>query len=188
MVAVSILWKRLDTPGHDACRLDGNDAGWKLDGTAVFRHDGAPARLTYQVACDLAWRTLQGKVEGWLGNQSIAFSISRTDAGLWALNGLAVPSIEDCADLDLGFTPATNLLPIRRLDLAEGQSAEAPAAWLDVSKGKLAVLPQRYERRSKTTYWYEAPSVQYAALLEVSPTGFVLRYPGLWEAESRLLT
>ncbi len=184
MVVTSILWKRLDTPGHDACRLDGDDAGWKLHGTAVFRHDGVPARLTYQVVCDLAWRTLHGLVEGWLGAQPVAYSIARMDAGGWTLNGLVISGMEDCVDLDLGFTPATNLLPLRRLDLADGQTAEAPAAWLNVAAGTLAVLPQRYERRSKAAYWYEAPSIQYAALLEVAPTGFVLRYPGLWEAES----
>lgn len=179
-----MLWKRLDTPGHDACRLDGNGAGWTLDGTAVFRHDGAPARLTYRVVCDPAWRTLRGRVAGWIGVQPVAFRIARTDSGVWTLNGLMVSGLDDCVDLDLGFTPATNLLPLRRLDLADGHSAEAPAAWLHLSAGMLAVLPQRYERRSRTTYWYEAPSVHYAALLEVASTGFVLRYPGLWEAES----
>lgn len=184
MAIAPILWKRLDAPGHDACCLERYDAGWKLHGSAVFRHDGAPAQLTYQVVCDPAWRTLQGQVEGWLGVQPVAIRIARTNAGVWTLDGLVVASLENCIDLDLGFTPATNLLPLRRLDLAEGQSAEAPAAWLDVAAGTLAVLPQRYERRSKTTYWYEAPSVNYEALLEVAPTGFVLRYPGLWETES----
>jgi hypothetical protein len=67
--------------------------------------------------------------------------------------------------------------------LAEGQAADAPAAWLDVPAGTLQILPQRYERRAKATYWYEAPSVNYAALLEVTPTGFIRRYPGLWEIE-----
>jgi hypothetical protein len=28
--------RRLDTPGHDAARLDRNEAGWRLQGTAVF--------------------------------------------------------------------------------------------------------------------------------------------------------
>lgn len=67
MEIASVLWRRLDTPGHDACRLEGTDAGWKLDGTAVFREDRLPARLTYQVTCDLAWRTKEGRVHGWLG-------------------------------------------------------------------------------------------------------------------------
>src|SRR5207244_2474062 len=40
MEVAAILWRRLDTPGHDACRLERSDAGWELDGTAVFREDG----------------------------------------------------------------------------------------------------------------------------------------------------
>jgi len=85
--------------------------------------------------------------------------------------------------LDLGFTPATNLSQLRRIALAEGQAADVPVAWLDVATGSLVALPQRYERRTASTYWYEAPSVGYADLLEVAPSGFVRRYPGLWEAE-----
>lgn len=182
-MAASILWRRLDTPGHDACRLEGSDAGWQLEGTAVFRHEGGPARLNYQVTCDLAWRSQQGQVRGWLDLQSIDFRIARTAEGLWTLNGAAVPGLDHCVDLDFGFTPATNLMQLRRLALAEGQAADAPAAWLDVSAGTLEVLPQRYERRTEATYWYEAPTVNYAALLEVVPVGFTRRYPGLWEME-----
>jgi hypothetical protein len=92
--------------------------------------------------------------------------------------------VAHCLDLDFGFTPSTNLLQLRRLALAEGQGTDAPAAWLDVSTGAFAVLVQRYERRSATTYWYEAPRFSYAELLEVDPLGFVRRYPGLWEAEA----
>lgn len=102
---------------------------------------------------------------------------------MWTLNGAAVPGLESYVDLDLGFTPATNLPQLRRVALADGQGADVPVAWLDVSAGTLTVLPQRYERRSATTYWYEAPSVNYAGLLEVDSTGFIRRYPGLWEAE-----
>jgi uncharacterized protein len=64
-----------------------------------------------------------------------------------------------------------------------GQAADVPVAWLDVAAGTLEVLPQRYERRSEAAYWYEAPRFDYAALLEVSPAGFIQRYPGLWEAD-----
>jgi hypothetical protein len=57
-----------------------------------------------------------------------------------------------------------------------------PVAWIDAPDGVLQALPQRYERRSATTYWYESPTVGYAELLELAPSGFVRRYPGLWEA------
>jgi len=184
MAQASILWRRLDTPGHDACHLKGNDVGWTLDGTAVFLQDGVPARLAYRIDCDLKWHTRQGQVLGFLGVKSTEFSIVRTTAGAWTLNGAVVSGLEGCVDLDLGFTPATNLLPVRRLALAEGQAADAPAAWLDVFAGTVQILPQRYERRSQSTYWYEASSIHFEALLDVAPVGFIRRYPGLWEAES----
>jgi hypothetical protein len=180
-----VLWRRLDTPGHDACRLERSDAGWQLDGTAVFREDGAPAQLAYRVVCDLSWRTLRGYVLGWVGARRVEFIIARTPQGVWTLGGADVPGLESYVDLDFGFTPATNLPQVCRLTLAEGQAADVPVAWLDVSAGTLEVLPQRYERRSEASYWYEAPSVGYAGLLEVDPTGFIRLYPGLWEMESR---
>jgi hypothetical protein len=129
------------------------------------------------------WRTQQGQVRGWLEVRSVEFTVVRTAQGEWILNGAVVPGLERYVDLDLGFTPATNLSQIRRLALAEGQAADAPVAWLDVSAATLQVLPQRYERRTEATYWYEAPSVDYAGLLEVTPTGFIRRYPGQWEME-----
>lgn len=109
------------------------------------------------------------------GERGTDRSAASSDEGLSSL---------DACDLDLGFTPVTNLLPIRRLNLAVGHAADAPAAWFNVSTGTLGLLLQRYERRSEATYWYEAPSVGYAALLEGAPTGLVHHYPALWEAEA----
>lgn len=183
MTVLAVLWRRLDTPGHDACWLEGSDAGWQLHGTAVFREDGAPARLAYHLECDLSWCTRRGRVHGWLGVRPVDFTIARTDQGAWTLNAAVVPGLERYVDLDFGFTPATNLPQVRRLALAVGQAAEVPVAWLDVSAGTLEALPQRYERRSEESYWYESPTAGYSGLLEVTSDGFIRRYPGLWEME-----
>jgi hypothetical protein len=176
-----VIWRRLDPPGHDACRLLDTGGGWLLTGTAVFRDAGGPACLTYRVECDRAWRAGAGLVEGWIGRNAVAIRLARTPDG-WTLNGHPVPSVGTCVDVDLNFTPATNLIALARLNLGVGQQADATAAWLDVAAGTLTVLPQRYHRRGGDRYWYEAPTVGYAALLEVAPSGFVRRYPGLWEA------
>lgn len=182
MQMASILWRRLDTPGHDACRLTRNDRGWEFDGAAVYRENGNTAWLAYCLVCDLAWRTARGMVRGWLGNQPVTFSVERTSGGLWTLNGAAVPGLERCVDLDLGFTPATNASQFLRIGLSVSQAEDVPVAWLDVSTGAIGLLPQRYERRSPETYWYEAAG--YQGFLEVDSTGFIRRYPGLWEAEA----
>jgi hypothetical protein len=183
-LTASILWRRLDAPGHDACRLQQTDSGWELAGTAAFLDHGEAARLTYEVLGDAEWRTQYSVVEGWIGSRSMLLRIERTPAGLWILNNTLVPRLEGCLDLDLAFTPATNLVQLKRLALPVGESADVPVAWLDPSTGVLERLEQRYERRGAQSYWYQAPRFGYAALLDIDGNGFVRRYPGLWEAEA----
>src|SRR5262245_54236615 len=177
------FWRRLDTPGHDVCRLEKHPNGSRLRGTAVFWHKAGPASFNYSVDCDLGWKTVWGKVEGFLGRQETKYIIVR-QRDIWTLNGVAVSGLERLIDLDLGFTPATNLQQLRRVPIAENESAQVPVAWLDIETGMLAELSQSYERRSATTFWYEATSVGYKGLLDVAPNGFIRRYPGLWEAET----
>lgn len=183
-VIASVLWRRLDNPGHDACWLVETGDGFAIEGSAVFGDGVVPARLNYRVACDGAWRSLRGEVSGWLGARSVNYAVTRSSEGVWSFNGAAVPGLQDCVDLDFGFTPATNLLQLRRIDLAIGAAADVPVAWLDVSAGTLEYLAQRYERRAESTYFYEAPRFEYVDVLEVLPSGFARRYPGLWESES----
>jgi len=183
MNPTSMLWRRLDTPGHDACHLLEDKGGWRLSGTAVFQQEGAPACLTYALAGDRSWRTGRAEVSGWIGAVAVDVTVIRTGSGEWIMNGAMVPGLEGLVDLDLAFTPATNLLQLRRVNLAEGHRAEVPVAWLDVVAGSLSRLPQTYERRTRLTYWYESPTAPYSGLLEVDPSGFIARYPGLWEAE-----
>jgi uncharacterized protein len=178
----TILWRRVDNPGHDACRLLELGDAWRLEGTAVFRQEGVPACLTYKVDCDANWRTREGVVHGWVGTSPLDLRITRAD-GMWTLNGQVVPQLDGCADLDIGFTPATNLIQLRRIALQVGDAVEVPVAWLDATVGILDRLQQRYERRSEELYWYEAPRFDYFALLQVSAIGFVEKYPNLWEAE-----
>jgi len=89
-------------------------------------------------------------------------------------------------DLDLSFTPATNLLPLRRLALVSGQSAEVRSAWLEWPEVRLTPLVQRYVRRSQAEYEYEADlpgASPFRGMLRVQPDGWVLDYAGLWHAE-----
>lgn len=183
MAIASILWRRVDVPGHDACLLEQARDGWRLDGAAVFRQEESPAQLRYRIEVNDAWQAREGSVRGWIGAQVVDLVIRRSVDGLWSINGELVTGLGRCVDLDLGFTPATNLFHLRRIALAEGQAAAVPAAWLDANAGTLDVLHQRYERLNADTYMYEAPRFDYAARLEVSSVGFVQRYPGLWEAE-----
>jgi hypothetical protein len=181
-----ILWRRLDLPGHDAAALVESADGAELRGVAVFLDQGGPTALHYRVRCSAGWQTGEAQIHGWLGPQPVELSIGRDGAGRWTLDGTACPAVAGCVDLDLSFTPATNLLPLRRLNLDVGGTAEIRSAWLDWPAATLAPLVQRYTRRSPTTYGYESDvpgSSRFAAELRVDPNGWVVDYPGLWQAE-----
>jgi uncharacterized protein len=60
------LWRRLDTPGHDACAVARDGDGHVIDGMAVFRNSNEVARLRYRVDCDAEWVT-RPLVDGWVG-------------------------------------------------------------------------------------------------------------------------
>jgi uncharacterized protein len=172
-------WMRLDRPGRDAALLEPRDGGWLLRGAAAFDHNGGSAAVAYQVEVDARWETKRGVVSGFLGDKTIAHEIRRDDAG-WRLGGHAIEGLEPLVDLDFGFTPATNVLQLSRIALELGGRADVPVVWFDLDSASLIELPQSYERRSEASYWYEAPTVPYRALLEIAPNGFVRSYPGLW--------
>ena len=180
----SILWRGLFVPGHEACSLFSQDSHWHLEGTAVFSHEQRPCRLDYQVVCDATWRTLSARVEGWVGRNAVDIQIKTDSSKRWWLNEVEQPDVLSCTDVDLNFSPSTNLLPIRRLNLAVGESAEVKAAWLRFPSFKLEPLSQIYHRLGENTYRYESAGGQFVAELKVNQSGFVLDYPGIWQAEA----
>ncbi len=175
------LWRRLDEPGHDACALWPVANGWRLSGAAAFRDTGLACHLRYEVIADPAWRTRRATVSGQAGRRVVDLRITCAARGGWTFNGVPQPRLAGCADVDLGFTPATNLLPIRRLALKVGQRAEAPAAYLEFPRLRLLVLPQIYRRLSETRYAYESPAHNYSATLEVTKLGAIKDYPDVFE-------
>jgi uncharacterized protein len=179
----SILWRGIYFGGHEATRLYQLDTEWCLEGTAVFSSENRTCLLSYMVLCDLSWRTVKGTVSGWLGNDNVNVDISVDVRHRWTLNGVEKPAVNGCVDLDLNFSPSTNLLPIRRLNLAVGQQAEVSAAWLRFPSFELEPLSQVYTRLDEVTYRYSSSGGKFVCDLTVNDAGFVTDYPGLWRAE-----
>ena len=140
-------------------------------------------KLDYQVVCTAAWRTLSAKIGGWLGSTAVDIYIKIDPNQHWWLNEVEQPDVMGSIDLDLNFSPSTNLLPIRCLDLAVGEKAEITAAWLRFPSFMLEPLPQQYSRLDESTYRYESAGGQFVSKLKVNRSGFVIDYPGIWQAE-----
>jgi hypothetical protein len=182
----TILWQGILMPGHDACRVYYEDSQWHLEGTAVFSHDLQPCLLSYQIICDVAWHTLSVKVDGWIEKKIVSTQIRTGSGHRWWLNDVEVLEVAGCIDVDLNFSPSTNLIPIRRLNLKVGEKAELTAAWLKFPSLKLEPIPQSYKRLEEQIYRYESGNGSFVADLRVNPAGFVLDYPDIWRAEHGL--
>jgi hypothetical protein len=180
--SASFFWQRLDQPGHDSCRLFTLAGGWRLSGAAVFWGADRPCHFNYEVTVDAAWRTRSAIVDGYLGDKQVQLRISSARNVGWRAGTELQESIAGCIDVDLGFTPATNLIPIRRLSLEVGACAEAPAAYLEFPRMRWVTLPQTYRRIARRAYEYQAPTSGYAGTLEVSAIGAITHYPGLFRA------
>lgn len=177
------LWRRLDTMGHDACRYVADELGWLIEGCAVYAEHDRVATLSYRVRCDEAWRSRSASVSGWVGSEALTIDVVHTPGDRWTVNGREVPELAGLIDIDLGFTPATNMSAIRRLDLAVGERAEIGTVWLDDADWQIKPLRQIYARAEPQAYDYESPAHHFHARLVTDEAGAIAEYPGLWHRE-----
>ena len=141
--------------------------------------------VEYIIECDQTWNTQAARVSGWVGDGSIDIELKVEPDHNWLFNGIEQPAVKGCTDADLNFSPSTNLLPIRRLNLEIGQEAPVSAAWLRFPSFKLERLDQIYRRLDQTTYRYESNGGKFVAELKVNSFGLVTSYPELWEQERK---
>ena len=169
-------------PGHEAVRIYQGEDGWYVDGSCVFLFEGQPCRLEYLIECDPEWRTSFVTVDGFVGDDVVAIELE-IDGDVWYMNGAEVPEVEGCLDVDLNFSPVTNLLPIKRERLSVGFKAPVRAAWLRFPSFELEPLEQTYLRRSEFVYNYRS-STGFEKDITVDEFGLVSEYPDFWIRES----
>lgn len=179
----TILWRCIHMPGHEYCSVYEEADRWFVSGTAVFSNDREPCRLEYLIECNHEWETAAARVSGWVGAKSIDIELSVDTDHRWLLNGAEQPAVQGCTDVDLNFSPSTNLLPIRRVNLSVGQEAPVSAAWLRFPSFELQRLDQIYRRIDETTYEYESNDGSFRSELKVNDFGLVTNYPDLWELD-----
>ena len=180
-----VRWRRLDVPGWEDARVEQTVGGSRFTGEVDVEEAGTKARLRYRIECDAEWRTRTASVDGEVGGQPMRIALSADGAGHWTRDGVPLPELEGALDVDLGFTPATNTLPIRRLALAVGAGAPVRSAWVRFPELRLEPLEQTYTREAEHVFRYRAlvDGEPFSARLDTDAFGRVVRYEGLWEID-----
>jgi len=175
----TVLWRRMKGEGLEFCEIEPMRAGWQIAGTALAQLDDIPTRVQYQVVCDDDWQTQTVAVTQWRDGASRTLALTRDATDHWYVNGNQVPALTGCKDIDLGITPATNTLPIRRLALAVGARTAVTAAWVRFPALTVAPLAQHYTRLAEQQYRYE--STNFVTEITVDDRGIAVQYAGGWE-------
>lgn len=178
----SVVWvvAHPQLSGAELFQLD--DAGPEITmrGWVVARVDGVGCAVSYQIDIDQQWVTRRARI-GLDSDPGRTLEIDHDGPATWWVNGVTRPDLDGCLDIDLGISPSTNTLPIRRLQLDVGQIESLDVVWVRFPDLTVDVLGQSYERRKESVYRYRSNSFQ--ADLEVDERGVVVRYgDDLWQS------
>jgi hypothetical protein len=175
MTTRRVTWRRSDEVETDEhCTMTVRDSGLSLVGTVLGAEGGMPVRIEYRVLTDRAGVTTAVHVRDLRGFETRTIALERGAKGAWTVNGLPERSLRGCHDVDLGCSPSTNTLPIRRLRLAIGASQTIQAAWVVFPELTVVKAAQTYARLDESTYRYS--SGDFAAELTVDDDGLVTTY------------
>lgn len=94
------------------------------------------------------------------------------------VNGAFRPELAGCADIDLQCTPFASTIPMRRLGLAIGESADIDVIAVDVDTLGARLVPTRYERTGERTWHSTALASGTVREFEVDARGLVIDESG----------
>ena len=198
-----LIWSGVEEWLAEAAELDLREGGVMARGTQLGL-DPVPYRLDYRLDASEGWVTRSLEVEaageGWRRRLALA----RDEDGTWRCEvaaegagdlpapGGRLAGLEDALDCDLGLSPLTNLMPVRRAGLQRGPGAlDIVAAWISSPDLSLHVSAQRYEHLGRdgggavVRYADRGAHDGFIADLVLDADGLVLEYPGLARREPR---
>jgi hypothetical protein len=185
-----LVWRRAVGPGCEHVLVDSGE-GLRARGTMVAAAP-RPYTVRYNLTTDQRFATTLLDVEsegaGWrrqvrLENQAGHWRVTTTEQGTLdrTLPGVESPeTLHRAVDVDLGFSPLFNSLPVRRRGLLTrpaGTSETYLMAFVSVPELVVAPAEQTYTVLDEGRIRYTSGS--FTAELEFEPDGYVRHYPGL---------
>jgi hypothetical protein len=175
MTTRRMTWRRSDEVETDEhCTASIRDSGLSLVGTVIGSEGARPVRIEYRVLTDSKGLTTAAHVRDLRGFEQRTLALARDAKGGWTIDGAPAKELKGCTDVDLGCSPSTNTLPVRRLRLAVGGSQTIQAAWIRFPELTVVKAAQSYTRLDEFTYRYRSGS--YTGELTVDDDGIVAAY------------
>lgn len=181
---IDIYWQAIRWLAVEHLHLSVGDEHIRADGMIIGAFDDRPLRIRTDLLSDSEWQTTSVRVQNLVTASELV--LERSDDGQWSEpDRRSRDDLGDAVDVDIAATPFTNTLPINRLALDNGDSAEISVVYISVSADLTArPMRQRYTRleddEGHQRYLYESLESDFRRELLVDAQGLVIDYPGIW--------
>jgi uncharacterized protein len=177
----TVCWTPVGGAGFEHLQLRAEEGGFVARSIVLGIDEETPFRLQYKIRTDPDWRTRKLWVRAATPVGESALALRSDGHGNWRNeDGTEMPELKGCIDVDITATPFTNTLPINRLRLTPGQSADLRMVYVTAPSLELSVSAQRYSGRSDSQIFFESPAHDFTAVLPIDDAGLVLDYPQLF--------
>jgi hypothetical protein len=177
--SITARWAPLEGSGLEHLTVRHEDGAYIARSALIGERGGAPFAIRYTLICDGNWHVRFLDLELTDGR---AVTLSATGEGEWMdVEGNPLRALKGCIDIDLEGSPYTNTLPIRRLGLREGESAEIAVTYVPFGDFVPRVERQRYTcLKAGRLFRYDAADGRFTAEIAVDEAGLVAAYSPLF--------
>jgi hypothetical protein len=170
-----VRWSTWNGEHHDTVCIRWENEGFTINGTSSRERVEYVLRVSpsWQVRHFILFRDLE-EPDLWLATDG---------AGRWGeMNGAHRTELDGCYDVQLACTPFTATLPIRRLPLLDGHTAELPVVKIDTDTLEVERVTLRYTRVDARRWRIAHPAAGLQAMFveaefDVDEHGVVLDQP-----------
>lgn len=171
-------WQHLTArQGFEVAFVRERDGGFSIEGCTTAVESNEPWIVSYRITLDANGQTRHARVMASTRAGEHERTLESDGAGLWRIDGAPAPLLDGCLDVDLESSALTNAFPIRRMALAIGRSAAAPAAYVRALDLRVERLEQQYRRIDERSYDYASPAFAFEVVVQCDAYGLAIDYP-----------
>jgi hypothetical protein len=180
-----VLWRGIEEWLAEAASIDLGEDGLLAKGVQLGAHP-APYRLDYRLDASEGFVTRELELTATTDSGQRTLRLSHDGSGSWradAQTEVELPDLSRARDIDIGFSPLTNSMPILRHGLHEQGEDDFVMAWVEVPSLNVIAARQRYEHvrgddEGAAVRFLDRES-GFSAELELDREGLLVFYPGL---------
>ena len=175
-----VVWQRvLDSKSIEHCTVAARPGDVRISGHIIAAHESRPLELAYDIRCADDWAAQTIEIAQTFDGSMRCLRMARAGSS-WLIDGAPDPRLASCQEVDIGLTPSTNALAIRRLDLAVAEAGEITTAWMKLPALTVEPSHQRYERLAEHEYRYTNLDSGFTAIVTVDELALPVSYEGVW--------